>query len=137
MAEKFITVAIFQYPVEAEIIKGRLESEGIKVFMFDDFTIGADPLTSIAVGGVKLKVFASQEEEAKTILNAINKYSVDNEGNSIICPQCKSEKIDFFTTVKDKKSMFWFLVGIFTSALPFYEKHTYRCQDCNTEFDLK
>ena len=137
MNEKFKTIAVFQYPTEAEIIKGRLESEGIKVFMFDDITINTDPLVSNAIGGVKLKVLSNQENAANKILNSISKYSVDDEGNSIKCPECNGEKIEVFSTVKDNKSLFWFLFGFLITALPFYAKHTYRCKDCNTEFDLE
>lgn len=136
MNENFKTIAVFQYSSEAQIIKGRLESEGVKVFMFDHITIDTDPLVSNAIGGVKLKVLSNQEDQAKHILNSISKYSVNDEGNSIICPQCNSEKIDFFTSVKKNKSLFWFLFGFLLTSLPLYAKHIYKCQDCNTEFDL-
>lgn len=96
MAEKFITVAVFQYPTEAEIIKGRLESEGIQVFMFDIITINTDPLFSNAVGGVKLNVLVHQADKAKTILNSISKYSIDDNGNKIACPKCNGNKIELF-----------------------------------------
>ena len=56
MGEKplFRKIASFQYSSEAIIYKGRLESEGIAVFMRDNFTIDTDPLVSNAVGGVKI-----------------------------------------------------------------------------------
>ncbi len=53
--EIFSTVAVFQYSSEAQIIKGRLESDGIEVFLADNLTIDTDPLVSNAIGGVKLK----------------------------------------------------------------------------------
>ncbi|NJW54799.1 DUF2007 domain-containing protein, partial [Salinimicrobium sp. CDJ15-91] len=56
MKEIFSTVAVFQYSAEAQIIKGRLESEGINSFLVDNHTIDTDPLVSNAIGGVKLKV---------------------------------------------------------------------------------
>lgn len=135
--ETFTTVAVFQYSSEAQIIKGRLESDGIEVFLADNLTIDTDPLVSNAIGGVKLKVLSYQATEARKILNSIKQYSIDDEGNSIQCPNCKSTHIELFSTIKDLKSLFWFLFGFLFSSLPFYTKHKYRCEMCDTEFDLK
>lgn len=135
--ETFTTVAVFQYSSEAQIIKGRLESDGIEVFLSDNLTIDTDPLVSRAIGGVKLKVLSYQAAEAKQILNSIQQYSMDDEGNSIHCPNCKSTHIELFSTIKDVKSLFWFIFGVLFSSLPFYTKHKYRCEMCDTEFDLK
>ena len=137
MSDIFKTIARFQYSSEAQIVKGRLESEGIQVFLSDSLTIDTDPLVSNAIGGVKLKVYATQAMEAQHILETISKYSINDEGETIVCPNCKGEHIELFSTIKDAKSLFSFLVGFLFGALPFYTKHKFRCEDCNTEFDLK
>ena len=137
MNEKFKIIARFQYSSEAQIIKGRLESDGIQVFLFDNLTIDTDPLISNAIGGVKLKVLYSQSEEAENILRSIQKYSVDDEGNSIECPNCNSQKIALFSTIKDIKSFFSFLLGFLFGTLPFHTRYKYRCENCNIEFDIK
>lgn len=137
MSNTFKTIARFQYSTEAQIIKGRLEAEGIQVFLSDNITIDTDPLVSHAIGGVKLKVLVQDALKAQHILESIKKYSVDDEGNTINCPKCKSKNIELFSTIKDAKSLFWFIFGVLFSSLPFYTKHKYRCEACNTEFDLK
>ncbi|MGC6429818.1 MAG: putative signal transducing protein [Jejuia sp.] len=137
MSDTFKTIARYQYSSEAQIIKGRLESEGIQVFLSDNFTIDTDPLVSNAIGGVKLKVLSRDALKAQHILETIKKYSVDDEGNVINCPNCGSEKIELFSTIKDVKSFFAFIFGVLFSALPFYTRHKYRCEDCKTEFDIK
>ncbi|WP_072400981.1 putative signal transducing protein [Flaviramulus basaltis] len=137
MSDTFKTIARFQYSTEAQIIKGRLEAEGIQVFLSDNLTIDTDPLVSNAIGGIKLKVLSRQALEAQHILESINKYSIDDEGNTINCPTCGSEKIELFSTIKDAKSLFWFIFGFLFSALPFYTRHKYKCEECKTEFDLK
>ncbi|MDD7887126.1 DUF2007 domain-containing protein [Flavivirga sp. 57AJ16] len=137
MSDTFKTIARFQYSSEAQIIKGRLEAEGIQVFLSDNLTIDTDPLVSNAIGGVKLKVLSRQALKAQHILNSIEKYAIDDEGHRIHCPHCKSEKIELFSTIKDAKSLFWFIFGFLFSSLPFYTKHTFKCEDCKTEFDLK
>lgn len=137
MNETFKTIARFQYSTEAQIIKGRLEAEGIQVFLSDNLTIDTDPLVSNAIGGVKLKVLSRQALEAQHILESINRYSIDDDGNTINCPNCDSKKMELFSTIKDAKSLFAFIFGVLFSSLPFYTKHKYRCEDCKTEFDLK
>lgn len=137
MSPTFKTIAKFQYSAEAQIIKGRLESEGIEVFLSDHLTIDTDPLVSNAIGGVKLKVLAKDALRAQHILETINKYSVDDDGNAILCPNCNSSKVAMFSTIKDFKSFFYFMVGFLFGTLPFYAKDKYRCDDCKTEFDIK
>jgi DNA-directed RNA polymerase subunit RPC12/RpoP len=137
MNETFTTIASFQYSSEAEIVKGRLEADGVQVFLSDNLTIDSNPLYSNAIGGIKLKVLSIQVDEAEKILRSIKKYSIDDSGDTIKCPNCNSEKIDLFSTIKDFKSLFWFIFGIFFSVFPFYTKYKYRCEDCKTEFNLK
>ncbi len=135
MSRTFKTIATFQYSSEAQVIKGYLESSGIKVFIFDNITIDSDPLLSNAIGGVKLKVLAEQENEALQLLDSVKKYSMNDKGEAINCPNCNSQKIELFSTVKDLKSFLWFVFGLLFSFLPLYTKYTNRCQECNTEFN--
>ena len=137
MKETFKTIARFEYSSEAQIIKGRLESDGIKVFLSDNLTIDTEPLISNAIGGVKLKVFSEDAEKAEQILRAIQKYSLDDDGKLIKCPKCNSEHVQLFSTIKNLKSFLSFIFGFIVGTLPFYAKHKYRCKDCKTEFDIK
>lgn len=134
--EIFSTVASFQYSSEAQIVKGRLETEGIPVFLSDNLTIDTDPLVSNAIGGVKLKVRSEDEDRAISILKSINRYSMDDQGNKIVCPNCNSKKVDYFTNVKDFKSLVSFLVGFIFGVLPFYTKYEYRCDNCKNKFNI-
>ena len=137
MSEKFATVAVFQYSSEAQILKGRFEAEGIRTFLADNHTIDTDPLVSNAIGGVKLNVLEEDKSAALEILDSINRYSVDDEGRQIICPQCGSSKIDFFTSVTGIKSLTFFLFSFMMYALPIYVKYDYRCENCKKRFNLK
>jgi len=137
MSDTFKTIARFQYSTESQIIKGRLEAEGIQVFLSDNLTIDTDPLVSNAIGGVKLKVLSRDALKAQHILESIQKFSIDDAGNPIHCPNCKSEKINIFSTIKDFKSFLAFVFGFISGTLPFYAKDKYRCNNCSTEFDLE
>lgn len=129
-----ITIARFQYTSEAIIIQGRFEAEGIETFLADSMTINTDPLISNAIGGVKLQVWEKDNEKAKAILEDISKYSVDDEGQAIHCPKCEESKVEMVTSVKDTKSFFGFLTGLFFGTLPLYMKQKYKCSVCNFEF---
>lgn len=136
MPQTFTTIAKYQYSSEAQIIKGRLESDGIQVFLSDNLTIDTDPLVSNAIGGVKLKVLTEDVIKAKHILSSIEQYSVDDEGNPITCPNCNKTEVQLFSTITDLKSFFAFLLGFLSGTLPFYSKDKYRCTICETEFDV-
>ncbi|MEM9679148.1 MAG: DUF2007 domain-containing protein [Bacteroidota bacterium] len=137
MKQTFVTVANFQYSSEAQIVKGRLEADGIEVFLSDNLTIDTDPLVSNAIGGVKLKVRNEDQLKARHIIMSIKPYSVDDKGNPIQCPNCKGEHVELFTTISSFKSLMAFLVGVLFGTLPFHARYKYKCEDCKTEFDIK
>ena len=66
--DDIITLETFFDPVLAQIIKGRLEANDIPCFLADDINIGVNPLENIALGGIKLKIFARDEERCRQIL---------------------------------------------------------------------
>lgn len=131
---KFTQIANYQFSSEAYLIKGKLESEGVEVFLQNENTINTDPLLSNAVGGVKLFVNTDDVIKAKQILSSIQEYSLDDNGELLKCPNCGMQKIVMFTTIKDVKSFFAFIYGLLTLSMPFYSKHKYKCQNCNFEF---
>lgn len=135
--DKFTTIARFQYSSEAQIVKGRLEADNVRVFVSDNLTIDTDPIVSNAIGGVKLKVYSEDKMRAIEILKSINQYSTDDEGKEILCPNCNSQKVEYFTNVKDFKSLFFFLIGLLFGVLPFYTKYEYRCENCKNKFNIE
>lgn len=131
---KFRQIANYQYSSEAYLFKGKLESEGVEVFLQNENTINTDPLLSNALGGVKLFVKSEDVMKAKQILDSIPEYSVDDKGELLTCPNCGAQKIEFLTTVKDLISLVTFIFGILLSIFPFYTKYKYRCESCKFEF---
>ncbi|WP_396591424.1 DUF2007 domain-containing protein [Allomuricauda sp. R78024] len=121
MVQEFHTLGSFEFPADVQIIKGRLEAEGIPVFLKDENTINSDPLISGAIGGVKLQVYSTDKERAKAIYDAIRNYATDNEGNPVVCPNCKATKSE---TYYSRNSIFYKL-------FPFFEPKKYKCAQCN------
>ena len=120
MTEKFFIVASFEYAADVQILKGKLESEGIPVFLRDENTLNSDPLLSHAIGGVKLQVYSKDRERALQIYNEIRAYAIDNEGNPIVCPNCKAQKSEAYYERKT----------IFHKLFPFFEQKKYKCLNC-------
>ncbi|MFD0799034.1 DUF2007 domain-containing protein [Maribacter chungangensis] len=120
MEERFYQLASFEYAADVQIIKGKLESEGIPVFLRDENTLNSDPLISNAIGGVKLQVYAKDRERAVAIYNEVRAYALDDNNNPVICPNCKAGKSETFYARK----------GIFYKLFPFFEKRKYKCLNC-------
>ncbi|MBE98805.1 DUF2007 domain-containing protein [Flavobacterium coralii] len=138
MKNEFVKIRAFEYAPEAHIVKGRLEHEGIEVFMADNFTIDTDPLVSNAIGGVKLYVKAEDAENANKVLESISRYSVDENGIPISCPNCGDKRMEVGSTVRNTKSLLAFLFSFgLLGTLPFYTKYKYRCNNCKNEFNIK
>jgi hypothetical protein len=133
--EKFKLLRRFQYSSEAVIYKGKLESEGIEVFLRDNNIVDSNPLYSNAIGGVKLFVKTEDYKRAEEVLGEVSLYAVDDENQPIICPKCGNEQIDMVTSIKDWKSFMSFAFFILFYIAPFSVKHKYRCGGCKLEFN--
>ena len=131
--EKFTLLRRFQYSSEAIIYKGKLESQGIDVFLRDNNTIDSNPLYSNLLGGVKLYVKTEDFDKAVEILGDVSLYSVDDDNQFIKCPKCGKEQVEMETSITGLKSLFRVIfLGAF--ALLF-AKHKYKCQNCQFEFN--
>lgn len=120
MESEFYTLAAFDYVADVQILKGRLESDGIPVFLRDEHTLNSDPLISHAIGGVKLQVYYSDRERATEIYNETRAYAVDEQGNTRKCPNCRAKRMEIYFNRK----------GLFYKLFPFFEKRKYKCLNC-------
>jgi len=121
MEQEFYTLGAFEFVADVQIIKGRLEAEGIPVFLRNENTLNSDPIISNAIGGVKLQVYTKDKEKALTVYNEIRNYALDDFGNPIVCPNCKAEKSEAYYERK----------RVFFKLFPFFEKRKYKCLNCN------
>lgn len=134
MESQFTQVGVYQYSSEAIIFKGKLESEGITVFMHDNNTIDSDPMISNAIGGVKLFVKQEDADRATAVLSNISAYSLDEHNKPILCPKCGENKVLYLTSITSIKSLFSFVFGFLLNIFPFFIQYKYRCETCKHEF---
>ncbi|MGB5170026.1 MAG: DUF2007 domain-containing protein [Eudoraea sp.] len=120
MRQEYITIGAFEFAADVHIIKLKLESEGIAVFLKDENIVNTDPAISHAIGGVKLQVYSKDREKAMAIYDSIRSYAKDNKGQLITCPNCKAKRSEIFYARK----------GLFHKLFPFLEPRKYRCLQC-------
>lgn len=125
MNKDYIILAVFEYSTEAQLIKTKLDSEGIRTMLMDEKTIDSDPLLSQAIGGVKLLIYNKDIDKALLIYNEIRTYEKDVNGKDIHCPKCDSTKI--LVAPIQRKNLFYML-------FPFFEKRKLICNHCKTIF---
>lgn len=121
MGKDWIILGSFEFLADVQVIKGKLESEGIETRLKDDNTVSIDPFASNALGGIKLLIHKFDEERAKEIYNELRNYATDEDGNLIVCPICGAQKSEVYYARKT----------ILYKLFPFLEPKKYRCKNCN------
>ena len=121
MGKDWIILGSFEFLADVQVIKGKLESEGIETRLKDDNTVSIDPFASNALGGIKLLIHKFDEERAKEIYNELRNYATDEDGNLIVCPICGAQKSEVYYARKT----------ILYKLFPFLEQKKFRCKNCN------
>ncbi|HID57149.1 TPA: DUF2007 domain-containing protein [Candidatus Poribacteria bacterium] len=138
MPEKLVTIATFDNPFKAHLVKSRLESSGIKCFLSDEFVVTVNRLYSNAVGGVKLQVKESDLERAIELLNMepIEPEALDRvlEGDTTQprCPRCNSANVHYERYSRRFIYLSWLLLGV--PLLLF--KRKWRCDECGYQWRI-
>ena len=69
----FVPIASFNDYIEANIILGRLQNEGINCWLKDENSATITPFLSNSIGGIKLMIAESQAERAVELISLFNK----------------------------------------------------------------
>jgi len=70
--EGFITIAVFDYPHQIEILKHLLDQEGIAYYFENEAMLSVVPMYSIALGGIRLKIHPNDAEIVKEIIDSLD-----------------------------------------------------------------
>lgn len=126
----FVPLSSYDNYVSAHLAMGRLEAEGIKCWLKDEYTVSIDPILTNAVGGIKLMVDEEKADEALGILNTLK----EEYKATLACPNCGSHDIEYVSSPRKASNwftaIFSFLLGNFAMAA---EKQ-YHCFKCGHEF---
>jgi predicted RNA-binding Zn-ribbon protein involved in translation (DUF1610 family) len=126
----FVMLKSFDNYISAHIAMGRLEEDGIKGWLKDEYTVTIDPILTNAVGGIKLMVAMEEKEKAAGILRRL-----DNEYKALHpCPQCGSLNIELVSTPRKASNWFSAIWGFLTFSLAMPVDKVYHCFDCSHEY---
>jgi len=131
--EKIIILQSFDNPVEANIVRAKLESFEIPCFLTDEHFTGLNPNFNPMTGGVKLRVFEKDVERALAILQEENFILVEDESD-IVCPTCNSADVTYGKKRGSRFIITALLISVVFMIYPFRGLKTYRCNQCGNEF---
>ena len=119
-----VTVATFNKPEEAHLLRMRLEAAGINAYVQDENMVQLDMLKSIAIGGVRVQISAEDVPAARELLAADR--GVADYQPTYTCPQCGSNHV-----VKEPFSRRVAYLSLLLLAIPLlWLRPRLRCDEC-------
>jgi hypothetical protein len=100
MSERIVKIAAFIHPMDAYLVKTRMDWEGVECFLFDEYVIAVNWFYSLVVGGVRLMV---RESEFPLAIEILRREPEEPDFLDIIgesadwpqCPRCTSCKVGY------------------------------------------
>jgi hypothetical protein len=128
---EYIVLQSFTNYIDAHIIAGRLEEEGINCWLKDENSVTVNPLWTNALGGIKIMVAKEQQADALKLLEA---YEMEKRA-AMKCPKCGSSAIEFISSPRNAKNWVSSIVFFFLGSLALPAEKTWHCFTCEAEFD--
>ncbi len=126
----FVAAQYFTNYIEANILLGRLQEEGISCWLKDENTVTINPIWTGAVGGIKLMVATQQATRAGEIIQSIK--NITQQQNR--CPQCGSGNVELVSTPRKAANWVTALLGFTFGDLAIAAVKVNHCFDCGHEF---
>lgn len=133
---ELITLKTFDNFIDAHLLKAKLESEDIRCYLFDENMVGLNPLFNLMVGGIKVKINASDLDRATQIIKETEQAALTNDQGEVIhCPGCGSEELySGFKSMKGTKGILSAITSFLLLVFPIYYQTVYKCKKCGNEF---
>jgi DNA-directed RNA polymerase subunit RPC12/RpoP len=114
--------------VEASLIKGRLENEGIYCFIINENFSTLMPHYSRMLGaGIQIMVSDKDYEQAIEVLQL-------NKKQENVCPNCGSNNVKIGLGRNKFKKIIAIVISVL-SSIPFNNiNSSFQCKDCKSEF---
>ena len=126
----FVAVRSYDNYIPAHIVLQRLEGEGIRAYLKDEYTVTIDPILSNALGGIKLMVYKDQLERAVHLLEGFEQTY--REAGA--CPNCKSLNVQYISQPNNVSNWVTALATWVFGSYAITPKSVYHCYDCGHEF---
>jgi len=140
MSDKIIIYSTFYNPIEANIIKAKLEDADIPCFLTDENVATIQPLFNQAIGGVKLNVFEKDVERINDLLAddlalEVPEIETEQAEEKVACEKCGSNNVSYGLATKNKYSWWVAVLSILMTVYPFKANKCYHCYKCGHEFN--
>lgn len=122
----WVTVDRFFHPTDAHIAAGRVESEGIPVYLLGINHASVNWLMSNALGGIRLQVPGQFAQQAREILADLPPA----EDTEPVCPACGSSDTSAVTT---SRKIAFLAIHLFSLPLP-WQRDRRHCHSCGEEW---
>jgi DNA-directed RNA polymerase subunit RPC12/RpoP len=126
--DEIIVFKRFENAIDANLAKTKLDAYGVPCFLTDEHLTNLYPLQNLILFGVRLHIFKQDQGMAEQVLSDV----YHNQDEVIVCPRCRSKKVEMEYTQKFSSRILRVIIGFFLFILPFPK--VYRCQDCEHEF---
>ncbi|MEH3111746.1 putative signal transducing protein [Pedobacter terrae] len=145
MNDTTVVYSTFYNPMEANIIKAKLEDSGFACFLADENVSTIQPLYNQAIGGVKLIVFERDVEAINALLAEDNSldfessHEIVDEEESVesktVCEKCGSTNVGYGMATDKKYSLWATILAFLTFTTPIKANKCHHCYDCGHEFE--
>lgn len=139
MEDKIIVHSTYYNPIEANIIKTRLEDSDIPCFLTDENVATINPLYNQAIGGVKLNVFEKDVDRINALLAEVEIevapiVNTETADDKILCENCGSDNVSYGQATQNRFSWWVTVLSVFFTVYPFKANQCYHCYNCGHEF---
>lgn len=125
---ELVVIRTFQNYFTAHILLGKLRQAGVECYLRDEHTVTVGPFLSNSLGGIKLIVKKSDEEEVLMLLQNFD----DEYRKTAVCPRCGGNDI-ILIPKKTTSNFFTVIVSWLFSNLAMSGENVYQCTSCNYE----
>ncbi|HQY79578.1 MAG TPA: DUF2007 domain-containing protein [Flavobacteriales bacterium] len=131
-----VPVRFYDDPMEAHLGRCLLQNEGIEAYIHDEHIIGLNRAFGVALGGVKLKVAATDKEQALLILQETeHRPYLDEDDQPVCCPKCGSTDLQSgVSKPRTNSGKFHWLLGLLFGVYPIVMERGMNCNACGEQF---
>ncbi|WP_406824008.1 DUF2007 domain-containing protein [Pedobacter sp. KACC 23697] len=145
MDDRTVVYSTYYNPMEANIIKAKLEDSGFACFLADENVSTIQPLYNQAIGGVKLIVFERDVEAISALLAEDNSLAFESSDEIVdekasaesntVCERCGSTNVGYGMATDKKYSIWATILAFLTLTTPIKANKCHHCYDCGYEFE--
>jgi hypothetical protein len=125
---KYVTLTTVDDVYQAHFLGKALEDEGIQCMEVNE---NINTILPFIRPGIQVRVTQTDYDRARVICERVKALQ------GIVCPNCKSDKVEYLGSELKELSFALTLVFLFFAAAPKKNVRSYLCSICDTRFKVK